>query len=184
MCYLFLAALTILFLSPIVISLTMIYLGMSFGGFILSSWICKFMIFTKLGDFQSFLSNIFYYIVFFLLFFWPPVANTRSFGFVPLISEVLFILFPMLCFFLCSDGMIFVVNLQIHWLFPVSSPFCDWIHSVASLFYLLCLQIFVYLLMWLCWVLVVTQEIFAVSCGIFHCGTWTVPCSSAHFACW
>lgn len=40
------------FLSSIFISLIMIYLGMSFLGFILSSWICKFMFFAKLENFS------------------------------------------------------------------------------------------------------------------------------------
>lgn len=184
MCYLFLAALFHSFFVSSCHQFDYDIFGHEFWDLILFSWICKFMFFTQTWELSViFIKHILLHCIFSPLLL-TPVANTRSFGFVPLISEVLFILFPMLCFFLCSDGIIFVVNLQIHWLFPVSSPFCDWIHSVA--FFILPYCIFKLLLMytWLCWVLVVTQEIFAVSCGIFHCGTWTVPCSLLILACW
>ena len=127
MCHFFSRGFKDFFLSSIFISLIMIYLGMSFLGFILSSWICKFMFFTKLENFSVlFIKYILLHCIFFLLFFWPPVANTKSFGFVPLIFEVLFILFPTLCFFLCSNWVIFVV------IFKFTDSFLCHLHSVIE----------------------------------------------------
>ena len=66
MCHFFSRGFKDFFWSSIFISLIMIYLGMSFLGFILSSWICKFMFFTKLENFSVlFIKYILLHCIFF-----------------------------------------------------------------------------------------------------------------------
>lgn len=80
------------------------YLGMDFFGFILSRVHWAFLnrlvyVFHQIWELFSHFFQIFFTALYFFSSSGPPMTNIRSFGFIPLVSEVLFIFFPPPIFF-------------------------------------------------------------------------------------
>lgn len=135
------------------INLTKMCLDVNLLGFVLfkihlASWICRFMSFAKFGTFQPifFFFEYFFSSTLFLLFCWDSDdVTTKSFVMFPQLLEIL-LNFQSIFSLFSSDWVKFqLFYLTNQWLFPLSPPFCSWVHLFSVWFWLFLLLFFCFI---------------------------------------